>query len=92
MVAADAERHALGGAAGKFRMQQRVELIAVAGGERGVERAGEIGRAAAFHPKTPFSNPLFSTVFQPAERVEAENPLEAAKRRCYYSNGQSDYF
>ena len=26
MIAADAERHALGGAAGEFRMQQRVEL------------------------------------------------------------------
>jgi hypothetical protein len=35
-------------------MQQRVELLAVAGGKRGVKRAGEIGRAAAFHPKTPF--------------------------------------
>ena len=45
MIAADAERHALGGAAGEFRMQQRVELRAVAGGKCGVERAGEIGRA-----------------------------------------------
>ena len=44
MIAADAERHALGGAAGEFRMQQRVELLAVAGGKRGVERAGETGR------------------------------------------------
>ena len=44
MIAADAERHALGGAAGEFRMQQCVELLAVAGGKRGVERAGEIGR------------------------------------------------
>jgi hypothetical protein len=37
-------------------MQQRVELFAIAGGECGVERAGEIGRtfvvkALAFHPR-----------------------------------------
>ena len=44
MIAADAERHALGGAAGEFRMQQGVELLAVAGGKCCVERAGEIGR------------------------------------------------
>jgi hypothetical protein len=40
MIAADAERHALGGAAGEFRMQQYVELLAVTGGKRGVEGAG----------------------------------------------------
>src|SRR5882757_6777538 len=45
MIAADAERHALGGAAGEFRMQQCVELFAVASGKCGVERAGEISWA-----------------------------------------------
>ena len=48
MIAADAERHALGGAAGEFRVQQCVELRAVAGGKRGVEGAGEPGRADFF--------------------------------------------
>src|SRR6187551_1586352 len=40
VVAPDAEGHALGGAADKFRMQQRVELFAVARSQRSVERAG----------------------------------------------------
>src|SRR4051794_40014519 len=40
MIAADSERHALGGTASELRMQQRVELGAVAGGKRGVEPAG----------------------------------------------------
>ena len=53
MVAADAEWHSLGGTAGEFRMQQGIELIAVASGKRGVERAGEIGWVAAFHPSVP---------------------------------------
>jgi hypothetical protein len=60
VVATDAERHSLRGAAGEFRMQQRVELIAVARGERGVEAAGEIGGAAAFHPKSPFFKPVLT--------------------------------
>ena len=50
MIAANAKRHALGGAAGEFRMQQRVELLAVAGGKRGIERAGETGRVGFIHP------------------------------------------
>jgi hypothetical protein len=85
MIAADAERHALGGAAGEFRMQQRIELVAVAGGKCGVERAGEVGGADVFH----LDDPACKSVVLAAER---QNSLEAAKRRCYYSNGQSDYF
>src|SRR5437879_10558422 len=77
MIAADAERHALGGTAGEFRMQQCVELSAVAGGKRGIERAGEIGGADVFHP---VASPCKSAVLA----AERENPLEAAKRRCYY--------
>jgi hypothetical protein len=37
----------------KLRMQQRVELIAVAGGEGGVECAGESGRGDFVHPDDP---------------------------------------
>jgi hypothetical protein len=85
MIAADAERHALGGTAGELRMQQCVELLAVTGGKRGVKRAGEIVRADFFHPDDP---PCKFAVLA----AERENPLEAARRRCYYSNGQSDYF
>jgi hypothetical protein len=85
MIAADAERHALGGAAGEFRMQQSVKLLAVAGGKRGVERAGETGRGDFVHPDDP---PCKFAVLA----AEGENPLDAAKRWCYYSNGQSDYF
>ena len=85
VIAADAERHALGGAAGELRMQQRIKLLAVAGGKCCVECAGEIDGAAVFHPDDP---PCKFAVFE----AERENSLEAAKRRCYYSNGQSDYF
>jgi alkanesulfonate monooxygenase SsuD/methylene tetrahydromethanopterin reductase-like flavin-dependent oxidoreductase (luciferase family) len=85
MIAADAERHALGGAAGEFRMQQSVKLLAVAGGKRGVERAGETGRGDFVHPDDPPSK--FAVL-----AADLENALEAAKRRCYCPNGQSDYF
>ena len=85
MIAADAERHALRGAAGEFRMQQRVELLAVTGGQGGIERAGEAGGGDVVHPDDP---PCEFAVF----RAERENPLEGQKRQCYYSNGQSDYF
>ena len=85
MIAADAERHALGGAAGELRMQQSVELLAVTGGKRGVERAGEPGRGDFVHPDDP---PCEFAVLA----AEPENPLEASHSRCYYSNGQSDYF
>jgi len=85
MIAADAERHALGGAAGELRVQQCVELIAVAGRKGGVEGAGEAGRGDFFHPDDP---PREFAVPMP----EQENLLEAVKRWCYYSNGQSDYF
>src|SRR5438552_6609312 len=82
VIAPNAERHALGGAAGELRMQQCVELLAVAGGKRGVEGTGEVGGADVFHPDV---SPCQSAVFA----AERENSLEAAKRRCYYSNGQS---
>jgi hypothetical protein len=85
MIAADAERHALGGAAAELRVQQRVELIAVAGGKGGVEGAGEAGRGDFFHPDDP---PREFAVLAP----ERENLLEAAKGWCYSPNGQSDYF
>src|ERR1700682_2953496 len=62
MVTADAERHSLGGAPAEFRVQQRVELIPVTGGERGVESACEIGSFAVFHPSIPFfSSSLLQT-------------------------------
>jgi hypothetical protein len=80
-----AEGMPFGGAAGEFRMQQRVKLSAVAGGKRGIQRAGEIGRADVFHPDDP---PCKFAVWAAGR----QNLLEAAKRRCYYSNGQSDYF
>jgi hypothetical protein len=53
MIAADTERHTLGGAAGEFRMQQCVELLAVAGGKRCIECAGESGRGDFIHPVHP---------------------------------------
>jgi hypothetical protein len=85
MIAADAERHALGGAAGEFRMQQCVELRAVADGKCGVERAGEVGGADFFHPDDPPSEfAVFAT--------NLENALEGRKRPCYNSNGQPDYY
>ena len=71
MIAADAERHALGGAAGEFRMQQCVELLAVAGGKRGVERAGEIGGGG-------FSIPMILPSEFAVLAAERENSLEAA--------------
>jgi hypothetical protein len=77
MIAADAEWHALRGAAGEFRMQQCVELLAIASGKRGVERAGEIDRGDYFHPDDP---PCEFAVLA----AERENALEAAKRQCYY--------
>jgi hypothetical protein len=58
-------------------MQQRVELLTVAGGKRGVERAGKIGGADFFHPDDP---PCKSAVLA----AERENSLEAAKGQCYY--------
>jgi hypothetical protein len=85
MFAADAERHALGGAAGELRVQQRVELIAVAGGKGSVERAGEVGGADFFHRDDPPSE--FAVL-----AADLENALEGGKRRCYNSNGQSDYY
>jgi hypothetical protein len=85
MIAADAERHALGGAAGELRVQQRVELIAVASGKGGVERAGETGRGDFVHPD---DSPSEFAVLAP----DLENALEGGQRWCYYSNGQSDYF
>ena len=85
MIAADAERHALGGTAGELRMQQSVELLAVTGGKRGVERAGEPGKGDFIHPVDPLCK--FAVL-----AAEPENPLEASHSRCYYSNGQSDYF
>src|SRR5216684_1019854 len=71
VVAADAERHSLSGAAGEIRMQQGVELIAVASGERGIEGAGEIGGAAAFHPKSPSFKPVVTgaSSHRPAQRL-----------------------
>jgi hypothetical protein len=57
-------------------MQQRVELLAVAGGEGGVEGAGEAGRGDFFHPDDP---PRGFAVLA----AERENLLEAAKRWCY---------
>jgi hypothetical protein len=77
VIATDAERHAIGGAACEVRMQQCVELIAIASGKRGVESAGEIGRADVFHPH---ASPCKSAVLA----AERENSLEADKRRCYY--------
>ena len=62
MIAADAERHALGRAAGEVRMQQRVKLFAVAGGKRSIQRASEIGWGAALHPKTPVKRIVISGV------------------------------
>jgi hypothetical protein len=85
MIAADAERHALGGAAGELRMEQRVELIAVACGKGRIKRAGEIGRGDFVHPDEPPSK--FAVL-----AADWENSLEATKCKCYYSNGQSDYF
>jgi hypothetical protein len=85
MIAADAEWHALGGAAGELRVQQRVELIAVAGGKGSVEGAGEAGRGDFFHPDDP---PRGFAVLA----ADLENALEGRKRRCYKSNGQSDYY
>ncbi len=73
VVAADAERHALGGAAGEFRMQQRVELIAVAGGERRVERAGEIGRALAFHSLVPPFHSALSQALRWRNRLDSKS-------------------
>jgi hypothetical protein len=76
MVAADAEWHALGGAAGEFRVQQCVELLAVAGCKRGVKCAGETGRGEFVHPDDPPSE--FAVL-----AAERENLLEAPKRWCY---------
>jgi hypothetical protein len=58
MLPANAKRHSLGGAAGEFRVKQRIQLSAVADGERGIEGAGEIGGVAVFHPVL-FSKPAF---------------------------------
>ncbi|WP_377830744.1 hypothetical protein ACFKHW_00205 [Bradyrhizobium lupini] len=85
MIAADAKWHALGGTAGELRMQQSVQLLAVTGGKCCVERAGERCRGNFVHPGDPSS--VFAVL-----AAGGENSLAAAKRRCYYSNGQSDYF
>jgi hypothetical protein len=76
VIAADAERHALGSAPDEFRMQQRVELLAVAGGERGIEGSGEIGGGAAFHPKNPPFKPLLSTKFSQGLIPTGKTPLK----------------
>jgi hypothetical protein len=60
-------------------------LRAVAGGEGGIERTGEVGGADFFHPDDPPSK--FAVL-----AAEWENSLDAAKRWCYYPNGQPDYF
>jgi hypothetical protein len=77
VIAADAERHSFGNAAGELRVEQRVELSPVAGGERGIERTCEIGVFAVFHPFGPF---WFQTAWPRALQIT----LEAEKGRCYY--------
>ena len=57
VIASDTEWHPLGGAAGEFWMQEGVELIAVAGGERSIEGTGDFLTTAAFHPSGPFLKP-----------------------------------
>jgi hypothetical protein len=67
MLTANAKRHSLGGAAGEFRVKQRIQLRPVAGGERGIESAGEIGGVAVFHPESSFS---FFCREAPAQRID----------------------
>jgi hypothetical protein len=38
-------------------------LVTVASGERGVKRACDVGRVAAFHPSVPLFTPIISGVF-----------------------------
>jgi len=85
VIAADAERHALGDAAAELRMQQRVELLAVSRGKRGIEGAGEIGGAALCRRKNPFFGPsVINRVTSNRRTRRSENTLEAVKRWCYY--------
>jgi hypothetical protein len=61
----------------------------------GVERVAALLAAAAITGRSPKAGHRQDRENVPARRAppaERENPLEAAKCRCYYSNGQSDYF
>jgi hypothetical protein len=87
VMTADAERHSRGGAAGEFRMQQRIQLRPVAGGERGIESPCEIGSVAVFHPVLLVLQARFTSWRAPAflsGRVSQETAH-------YYLNGQPDY-
>jgi hypothetical protein len=72
-------------------VEQRVELSPVAGGERGIERAREIGMFVLFHSLVlSFTGRRCKRVIPPtgfaAKRTtsNSENTLEAGKNRCYY--------